>query len=252
MAVPRPPNAVAGGPAPWAHLPAESRTTLSLTSVRHALAGAGQEGPVPEPGDERLRPTAETEASFLPAGANAAVLVALFEELGEARVVLTRRATSLRAHPGEVSFPGGRLEPSESAEAAARREATDEVALDPSGLAVCGWLHPVVTFSSRTVIQPVVATLPGRPALVANPEEVARVFDVALSELATEGVFHEERWRVTAPRVQGSGDGSYPVWFFETAGEVIWGATARILYELLTVVLGVARPGGHGAANAAR
>ena len=76
-----------------------------------------------------------------------------------------------------------------------------------------------------------------RVHLVANPDEVERVFDVALAELADPAVFHEEHWRIAGRVVQDSADDSFPVWFFEVSGEMIWGATARMLHELLSVVL---------------
>jgi 8-oxo-dGTP pyrophosphatase MutT (NUDIX family) len=169
----------------------------------------------------------------------AAVLVALFEEGGETRVVLTRRSSELRSHRGEVSFPGGRIDEGETPQMAALREATEEVALDPSTVELSGWLHPVLTFASGSLIMPVIGVMAGRPHLVASPAEVERVFDVALADLAADGVFHEERWSVPGRPVPRSADGSFPVWFFESAGEMIWGATARMLYELLSVVLGV-------------
>jgi hypothetical protein len=65
------------------------------------------------------------------------------------------------------------------------------------------------------------------------------VFDVSLAELAADGVFHEERWQVAGRPIPGSSDGSFPVWFYEAEGELIWGATARMLTELLSVVFGV-------------
>ncbi len=70
-----------------------------------------------------------------------------------------------------------------------------------------------------------------------NPGEVDRVFDVSLAELADPAIFHEERWRIPGRVIQGPTDNSFPVWFFEVAGEMIWGATARMLYELLSIVL---------------
>ena len=70
-----------------------------------------------------------------------------------------------------------------------------------------------------------------------NPTEVERVFDVALAELADPAIFHEERWRFTGRSIPGSDDDSFPVWFFEVSGEMIWGATARMIHELLGVVL---------------
>ena len=94
-----------------------------------------------------------------------------------------------------------------------------------------------MTMVSSSLIQPVLATLAGRPHLVPNPTEVERVFDVALAELADPAIFHEERWRFTGRSIPGSDDDSFPVWFFEVSGEMIWGATARMIHELLGVVL---------------
>jgi hypothetical protein len=78
---------------------------------------------------------------------------------------------------------------------------------------------------------------------VASPAEVERVFDVALADLAADGVFHEERWspsdRSGLPDRSG---GEFPVWFFEVAGEMVWGVTGRILVELVCLVLGVGDP----------
>jgi hypothetical protein len=72
---------------------------------------------------------------------------------------------------------------------------------------------------------------------------VARVFDVALADLAADGVFAEELWAVPG-RIGADGlpGGEFPVWFFHAAGEVVWGATARVLSELLCAVFGVPVP----------
>lgn len=173
-------------------------------------------------------------------GRTAAVLVPLFEEDGETRVVLTRRAAHLRTHTGEVSFPGGRLDGGETPEEAAAREACEEVGLDPLTVRVVGRLSPLSTFSSSSAITPVVATLPARPVLVPNPAEVEHVFDVALAELADPAIFREERWQVPGRSVSALSDdqGWFPVWFFELPHDTVWGATARILVELLRTVLG--------------
>jgi 8-oxo-dGTP pyrophosphatase MutT (NUDIX family) len=167
----------------------------------------------------------------------AAVLVALFEEDGEARMILTRRAASLRSHRGEVSFPGGRLDPGEDPPGAALREAYEEIALDPAQVTMEGWIHPVLTVGSATLVMPMIATVPRRPHVVASPAEVARLFDVALHDLADAENFHEEHWHMPGLEIPGSPDGSFPVWFFEVEGEMIWGATARMIFELLSVVL---------------
>ena len=58
-----------------------------------------------------------------------------------------------------------------------------------------------------------------------------------MAELADPGIFHEERWSIPGRTIPGSVDDSFAVWFFEVAGEIIWGATARMIHELLSVVL---------------
>jgi 8-oxo-dGTP pyrophosphatase MutT (NUDIX family) len=239
--IPRPAGWRPGAPAPWAALAADHRRGVTLERVRAALAAHGQAGPVPgDIGSDRvlgpsflINETNEPALRFV----NAAVLAVLFEEDGEARLVFTRRSSSLRAHRGEVSFPGGRLDPGEEPAAAALREAHEEVALDPAAVTTEGWIHPVVTLVSGSLIMPVVATVAPRPHLVASPAEVERVFDVALRDLADPEIFHEERWQIPGREIPGSPDNSFAVWFFEIEGEMIWGATARMIHELLSVLL---------------
>ena len=248
--IPRPDTWRPGAPAPWAEVPLGRRTGIGVVRVLEALDANGQLGPVPEEvgSDEIFGPLLVDEDRFdedrfdegrAPNGrrVNAGVLATLFEERGEARVILTRRSSRLRTHKGEVSFPGGRLDAGESVAEAAVREAHEEVGLDPRQVTTVGWIHPVMTMASASLIVPVLATVPARPHLVANPHEVERVFDVALADLADPAVFHEERWRVPGRTVPGSEDDWFPVWFFEISGEIIWGATARMLRELLSLVL---------------
>ena len=218
--IPRPPSARPGAEAPWSGLSAARRRGITVAAVTAALAA--RRAPGSAVGPSRV----PAPAAALPA----AVLVALFEEGGEARVVLTRRAAHLRAHRGEVSFPGGRLDGEETPEAGALREAAEEIGLDPRPLSLVGRLTPVSTFSSASVITPVVGVLPRRPRLVANAAEVEHVFDVALAELVEDGVFREEWWSI-------DGATAFAVWFFELPGDTVWGATARILVDLLRVVM---------------
>lgn len=213
-------------------MPPSARTGITLTSVLEALARAGRslgDGHPAGPPPVGLPADAALTVPDTGAGVPAAVLVALFEEEGESRVVLTRRSATLRRHTGQVSLPGGRIDLGEDAVAAAVREAWEEIALDPALVRPVALLRPAVAFVSGTAITPVVATLPGRPRLTPNPAEVARVFDVSLAELAA--VYREERWTE-------AGVGTFPMYFFEVAGETVWGATARMLVDLLTTVIG--------------
>jgi 8-oxo-dGTP pyrophosphatase MutT (NUDIX family) len=227
--IPRPPSARAGDPAPWAELPAGSRTGITVARVRQAMTGP-RETPV---WAQRVPADAFPEP-----GSPSAVLAAVFDEGGEARVVLTRRAAHLRSHRGEVSFPGGRLDGEETAEQGALREAAEEVGLEPGPVELVGRLSAVTTFASGSMITPVVGLLPARPHLVASPTEVEHVFDVALAELADPAIFREEWWTV-AGRGPAVGGEPFPVWFFELPDDTVWGATARMLVDLLRLVLAV-------------
>jgi 8-oxo-dGTP pyrophosphatase MutT (NUDIX family) len=238
--IPRPADWRPGGPPPWVDVAPARRASISLRHVLAALDASGQSGPVPaDVGRDAIFETPVVgEAPMMPAnGVNAGVLAPLFEEDGAARLVLTRRSADLRTHQGQVSFPGGRLEAGEDVVGAALREAYEEVGLDPALVTTVGWLHPVLTMVSASFILPVLGTLGGRPRLAPNPGEVERIFDVSLAELADPAIFREERWRIPGRVVTGSDDNSFPIWIFEISGELIWGATARMLYELLCIVL---------------
>jgi 8-oxo-dGTP pyrophosphatase MutT (NUDIX family) len=171
------------------------------------------------------------------------VLCALFDEASSAReapqaqVVLTRRSSRLRSHAHQVSFPGGRIDRGELPLAAALREAHEEVGLDPASVHVLGELAPLCTFANPAPITPFVAALPGRPALHPNPAEVERAFTVPLVELTDPEVYREELWVFP----DGS-ERSIP--FFELWGDTVWGATARMLRELLDLVAGSVSPTG--------
>ena len=157
-----------------------------------------------------------------------AVLAPLFEQDGETRVVLTRRASTLSTHRSEVSFPGGRANPDEPLVDAALREAWEEIRLDPALVDVIGTLTPLTTYTSAALVYPFVGVLPGRPELHANPTEVEVVFDVALADLLAEGVHRSEQW--------GFEGTDRELQFFDLPGDIVWGATGRMLLELLTKV----------------
>ena len=209
--IPRPANARLGDPAPWAGLPDERRHP-SLDHVRRVLADA------PTPRRSALEGTGTRPS---------AVLAPLYPDGDDVVVVLTRRAQHLRAHRGEVSFPGGACDPGDDdLRATALREAFEEVQLDPSAVAIIGELDHLQTVTSRSYIVPFVGELAGRPELVASPDEVESILHVPLSELLADGVYHEERWGL--PPLE------HPIHFFELDGDIVWGATAAMLRNFLT------------------
>lgn len=215
--IPRPFNAKAGGPPPWADLTSEQRRS-TLDHVRKALGGLS--APMPS----------EREASGVPARASA-VLAPLYEQDGQVMVILTRRTWALRTHQGEMSFPGGRIEPGEKPLDGALREAQEEIDLDPSTVEVVGELDHLSTVSSMSFIVPFVGLLPGRPDITPNPDEVDAVVHVSLAELADPAYFREEQWVFP-------GDVRRSIYFFELVGDTVWGMTAALLRQLVGMVTG--------------
>ncbi len=153
-----------------------------------------------------------------------------------AEVLLTRRSMNMRSHQGEVSFPGGRLDPGETYVDAALREAHEEVGLAPGAVEVVGQLHPIGTWVSRSWIVPIVGSV-AEPLPLASPlrgqtGEVDRVLWVPLHDLTEPGTFREEWWHTAM--------GERSIYFFELDDETVWGATARLLHQLLRVAHGLA------------
>jgi len=163
-----------------------------------------------------------------------AVLVVLRDGPHGAEVLLTRRSMNLRNHKGEISFPGGRLDEGETYEDAALREAEEEVALPPSSVDVVGRLLPLSTVVSLSYIVPVVARLASQLPLAPASIEVSRVLWVPLHDLVRTDTYRGERW--------GAPPGERVLHFFELDDETVWGATARMLHQLLRVAHRIAGP----------
>lgn len=148
-----------------------------------------------------------------------------------AHVLLTRRAAGLRRHAGEVSFPGGHVDAADGDPCrTALREAHEEIGLDPSTVRCIGALGSYATVASPTLISPFVAVCDSVPEVcVASPGEVEAVIAVSLAELLTDEAWREEIWPF--PR------GERAMTFFEVPGDTIWGATAAMLRDLLTIAV---------------
>lgn len=170
--------------------------------------------------------------SQLPAGhvgdrePTAAVLLPLFEDPDEVvRVVITKRPDHMPSHPGQLAFPGGKIDPEDAHPlAAALREADEEVGIAPDDVEVFGFLEPVHTNRTDVVVAPVVGRLPPVPQLVPDPAEVDSILLPPLAHF-----LEEDRWRTE----QWSG---FELWFIDVEDEVLWGASARMMRSLLDVL----------------
>jgi 8-oxo-dGTP pyrophosphatase MutT (NUDIX family) len=157
---------------------------------------------------------------------DAAVLIPVVASPAPA-LIFTVRTETLPSHKGQISFPGGAIDPDESSVQAALREASEEIGLKPDAVEVLGELDSMPTFVSGYVIAPVVGWLDEMPTLVPNPAEVAEVFVVPIDELvddirAQPGFTHRGQ--------------TYPTEAWLWDDRVIWGVTARLLRTFLDLL----------------
>ncbi|NOY54910.1 MAG: CoA pyrophosphatase [Actinobacteria bacterium] len=159
-------------------------------------------------------------------GPSAAVLVPIYREDGAAHLIMIKRPMSMPTHAGDIAFPGGRPDPGDAGPVAtALREAEEEVGIIPGDVNLLGFLPAVDTVQYRLPVVPVVGFLDGVPDLHPSEREVDRLFRTPLDELRDESAWRCEMWW------------GHPVWFFDLDGDVLWGATAWMVRELLGLSL---------------
>jgi 8-oxo-dGTP pyrophosphatase MutT (NUDIX family) len=162
-----------------------------------------------------------------PPGMRAAVLVPLYEDGQDLRLILTRRGGNMATHPGDIVFPGGRIEPGDGGpEDAARREAWEEIGLPPEGVEVLGGLEPTSTRSTTMLIVPVVARVARPERFVLGPREVEAVLEPRIIDLLDEASWRQEEWE------------GFTLWFRPFPEGMLWGATARMVRSLLAYFRG--------------
>jgi 8-oxo-dGTP pyrophosphatase MutT (NUDIX family) len=177
--------------------------------------------PVPRPGAERIL---DPELDCRRAG----VLVLLYPCGDALCVALTRRTDRVENHRGQISFPGGSLDPGETAEQAALREAWEELGVNPDALRVLGHLSPLYIPHTDFCVYPTVAVAAARPPFAPNPDEVAEVIEAPLTHLLEPATRCEEVWELRGAPVN--------VPFYMVGAHKVWGATAMMLCELLALM----------------
>ncbi|MGH9203026.1 MAG: NUDIX hydrolase [Vicinamibacterales bacterium] len=161
----------------------------------------------------------------------AAALLLVYPHESQWHVPLTVRGSSLRHHNSQISLPGGRVDPGESPEEAALREAYEEIGVLPPAVEVLGRLTPLPIVVSGHVLHPVVGLTTERPAFRVAPSEVDRLIEVPVERLRHPDVVRwEERLRTRPPH------GVMDVPYFDIEDTHVWGATAMVLAEFLALL----------------
>lgn len=177
------------------------------------------------------RPRTPLDPSSTPSSLRrAAALLLVYEHDGEWQIPLTLRGAALRQHTSQVSLPGGRIDPGETPEHAALREAYEEIGLMPDAVELLGMLTPLAIPVSGHLLHPVVGYSPVRPQFVIAEHEVARLIEVPLVQLQPGLVQWERRARQHLPQEL------MDVPYFPIDDMQVWGATAMVLAEFVAVV----------------
>jgi 8-oxo-dGTP pyrophosphatase MutT (NUDIX family) len=171
-----------------------------------------------------------------PAGfRRAAVLVPLSATGAGLTVLLTRRSDRVPTHKGQISFPGGGFQPADGElRVTALREAEEEIGLRPGDVTLLGRLDDTLAAVSTYVVRPFVGLIPHPYPFRPDPYEIAEVLQMPLAPLLAGAEFRAEVWERDGP--------PRTVYFYDWAGQTIWGLTARILKQLVELL----RAGGEG------
>ncbi len=158
----------------------------------------------------------------------AAVLILLYPHEGRWHVPLTLRPDHLPDHPGQISLPGGALEPGETSDQAALREYAEELGGNPSDVRLLGRLSSVYVCVSRFLVYPWVGVCDHRPEMRPDPAEVEQLFEVPVSHLLDPCNLEEHEREESGC--------SYAAPHFTWQSHRIWGATCLMLGELVTLL----------------
>lgn len=158
----------------------------------------------------------------------AGVLVLLLPSSDDPELVLTVRHEALPDHGGQISFPGGQREGDESLSDAARREAHEEIGLPPHAVSLLGSLTPLYIPPSNFCVYPFLGGVETAPELHPTDDEVQTVLRASLSHLLSDEAHTVDSWKLHGQEVD--------VPYYDVRGHAVWGATAMMLAEVLSVI----------------
>ena len=156
---------------------------------------------------------------------HSSVMLLLFEEKEELYVCLIKRTGHMKFHPGQIAFPGGRIEPGETALETALRETFEEIGVDPGKIEIAGALSELYVSASQFLIQPFVGWIREKPSFTINSNEVEKLIFFPL--LKYRNLSDHVEIDITTKKI------TVPCIRFEN--EIIWGATAMILAEFYDI-----------------
>jgi 8-oxo-dGTP pyrophosphatase MutT (NUDIX family) len=161
----------------------------------------------------------------------AAILILLYPKNSSVYTVFIQRPDYNGVHSGQISFPGGKKEPSDAdIFETAFREAKEEVGVDPSKISVIGTLTPLFIPASNTVVTPVTGWIESRPEFRCQKGEVVYIIEAELKRFLDPSIIKTKPFEIRGEMLE--------VKYFDYRGHIIWGATAMILNELLAIIKG--------------
>ena len=181
--------------------------------------------------NERLKLTKPASITKLDSYKEASVLIPIFKKDGKIYVLFTKRSNNVEHHKGQISFPGGRIDSTDpSPEYAALREAQEEIGLKAEDVKLLGKLDDTITYASGYIVHPFVGLIPYPYEFKVNDAEVDKIIFIPLDFFLQNGtgtfrsIYHDGK--------------VYNTLAYEYNGDIIWGATARIVKNLVEVISG--------------